>query len=152
MAKVSKSQLVDYVGYQAAPSPWHTVEQEQINHFADATLDHQFIHVDPERAAATPFGKTIAHGFLTLSMLSHFSESFALPVEGTQMGINYGLDSVRFLAPVTVGSRIRAHSKIIDIVEKKPGQWMFKTEISIEIEGSDTPALIAVWLTMLMVK
>ncbi|MDC0404284.1 MaoC family dehydratase [Porticoccaceae bacterium] len=152
MGFVNAAQLASYIGYEAPATPWHLVDQQQINQFADATLDHQFIHVDPERAAATPFGATIAHGFLTLSMLSHFAESFGLPVEGVEMGINYGFDSVRFLAPVTVGSRIRAHSTIIDIVEKKPHQFMFKTELSVEIEGSDTPALAAVWLTLLMVK
>lgn len=149
---IAASQLRNYIGHQAEPTPWHTVDQAQINQFADATLDHQFIHVDPVAAAQTPFGGTIAHGFLTLSMLSHFAESFGLNVQGAQMGVNYGLDSVRFLAPVAAGSRIRGHSKIIDVTEKKPGQFLLKSEITVEIEGAELPALVAVWLTMLMVK
>ena len=152
MNKIAKTDVLNFIGYQSPPTHWHTVTQEQINQFADATLDHQFIHVDPIAAANTPFGGTIAHGFLTLSLLSHFAESFGLNVEGVYMGVNYGFDSVRFLAPVAVDSRVRAQSKIIDIVEKQPGQFMFKTDIAVEIEGGEKPALIATWLTMMMVK
>lgn len=152
MSKVTRAEVLNFIGYQAPATAWHVVSQEQINQFADATLDHQFIHIDPVAAAKTPFGGTIAHGFLTLSLLSHFAEGFGLDVEGAYMGVNYGFDSVRFLAPVAVNSRVRAHSKVVDIVEKNPGQYMFKTEVSIEIEGSEKPALIATWLTMLMVK
>ena len=152
MKLINKTDIADYQSYQAEPTDWHVVTQDQINQFADATLDHQFIHTDPDKALDTPFGGTIAHGFLTLSMLSHFAESFGLVIEGTYMGINYGFDSVRFIAPVKVDSRIRAHAKTMEIVEKKPGQFMLKTAVTIEIEGEQKPALIANWLGMLMVK
>ncbi|MBT8148769.1 MAG: MaoC family dehydratase, partial [Gammaproteobacteria bacterium] len=118
----------------------------------DCTLDHQFIHIDPEKAAQTPFGGTVAHGFLTLSMLAHFSEQFGLVIKGTYMGVNYGFDSVRFIAPVKTGSRIRAQAKSLEIIEKRPGQFMSKTEVTVEIEGEDKPALKAVWIGMQMVK
>lgn len=137
-----------YIGYEAEPTDWHTVTQEQIDRFADCTLDHQYIHVDREKAKQTPFGTTIAHGFLTLSMLSHFAESFSVLIDGVVMGINAGFDKVRFLAPVRVGSRIRAHSKVVDIEEKKPGQFRIKTDVTVEIEGEETPALIAEWISV----
>lgn len=137
-----------YIGYEAEPTDWHTVTQEQIDRFADCTLDHQYIHVDRERAKQTPFGTTIAHGFLTLSMLSHFAESFGVLIDGVVMGINAGFDKVRFLAPVRVGSRIRAHSKVVDIEEKKPGQFRIKTDVTVEIEGEEVPALIAEWISV----
>ena len=122
MKVIKREDIAQYQDVELESSEWHTVTQEQINQFADCTLDHQFIHIDPEKASQTPFGGTIAHGFLTLSMLSHFSEQFALVIEGTYMGVNYGFDSVRFIAPVKVGKRIRAHAKSLEIVEKRPGQ------------------------------
>lgn len=152
MKVIKREEIDQYIGYESEPTEWFEVKQEQINQFADCTLDHQFIHVDPEKAAQSPFGTTIAHGFLSLSMLSYFSESFATMIEGTFMGVNYGFDKVRFLAPVKVNSRIRARSKTLEIVEKNPGQFMARNEITIEIEGEDKPALIAVWITMVMVK
>lgn len=151
MKTITKQAINDYVGYQAEPTEWHKVTQEQINQFADCTHDHQFIHTDPERAKETPFGGIIAHGFLSLSMLSHFAESFSLTVQGIYMGVNYGFDSIRFLAPVKVNSRIRAHAKNLEITEKSPGQFITKTEVSIEIENEEKPALIAVWIGMQMV-
>jgi len=152
MNLIKRDEIEKYVGKVADPTPWFEVTQEQINQFADCTLDHQFIHIDPEKAKETSFGSTIAHGFLSLSMLSHFAESFGNVIEGTYMGVNYGFDKVRFIAPVKVNSRIRAHAKLLEMVEKKPGQFMSKTEISVEIEGQDKPALKAVWIGMLMVK
>lgn len=149
---INRNDVANYIGHTSEPSPWHTVTQEQINQFADCTLDHQFIHVDPERAAETPFGTTIAHGFLTLSMLSHFSESFNILIEGVVMGLNSGFDKVRFLAPVKVDSRIRAVPKILSIEEKKPGQFRFSIEVTVEIEGENKPALVAEWITVQMVK
>lgn len=151
MKTIAKQEIGQYVGYQAEPTEWHQVTQEQINQFADCTLDHQFIHTDPERAKETPFGGTIAHGFLSLSMLSHFAESFSLTLDGIYMGVNYGFDSIRFLAPVKVNSRIRAHAKILEITEKNPAQFVTKTEVTIEIENEEKPALIAVWIGMQMV-
>jgi acyl dehydratase len=151
MQVVKKEDIANQVNQALPPTEWHQVTQEQINQFADCTLDHQFIHVDAEKAAETPFGTTIAHGFLTLSMLSHFSEGFGFVIEGAYMGVNYGFDSVRFIAPVKVGKRIRAHAKTLQVTEKKPGQFLSKTEVTIEIEGEEKPALKAVWIGMQMV-
>lgn len=151
MKIINKSEISNYVGYQSEPSEWHKIGQDQINQFADCTLDHQFIHVDAEKARETPFGATIAHGFLTLSMLSHFAKSYSVRIDGLYMSLNYGFDKVRFITPVKVGSRIRAYAKIIDITEKKPGQYRVKTEVSVEIEGEGKPALIAEWLGAQMV-
>jgi len=152
MQQVTREELQNHVGKAAQPTDWFTVTQEQINQFADCTLDHQFIHVDPDKAKETPFGSTIAHGFLSLSMLSHFAESFSLVIEGVYMGVNYGFDKVRFISPVKVDSRIRCHAKVIDAIEKKPGQFMITTSVEVEIEGSDKPALKADWIGMQMVK
>lgn len=151
MKEITKDDIQQYIGYEAEPTEWLQVTQEQINQFADCTLDHQFIHVDPERAKDTPFGSTIAHGFLSLSLLSHFSEQYSVIIQGFYMGINYGFDKVRFLAPVNVDSRIRAHAKVLGIEETKPGQYRVKTEVTVEIEGKDKPALIAEWLSVQMV-
>ncbi|MAZ88081.1 MAG: nodulation protein NodN [Cellvibrionaceae bacterium] len=151
MKTIKRDEVSQYAGYESAPTDWFDVKQEQINQFADCTLDHQFIHIDPAKAKETPFGTTIAHGFLSLSMLSHFSEQFGLVIEGTYMGVNYGFDSVRFISPVKVNSRIRAHAKTLEIIEKNPGQFMSKTEVTVEIEGEDKPALKAVWIGMQMV-
>ena len=139
-------------GKELTPSPWLAIDQERINLFADATNDHQFIHTDPARAAETPFGGTIAHGFLTLSLLSDLmGDCWPVP-EGLQMGLNYGSDKVRFLTPVKVGQRVRAKGTIIDIGEKRPGQWLIKTNVTVEIEGESVPALIAEVLTMFIVE
>lgn len=149
---INKNDIADFIGFQAEPTQWHEINQKQINQFADCTLDHQFIHVDEEKAKSTPFGSTIAHGFLSLSMLSHFAEDFSVIIEGFYMGLNAGFDKVRFLQPVTVNSRIRAHAKILSIEEKKPGQFRLSTEVTIEIEGCDTPALFAEWVSVQMVE
>ncbi|MBB1322055.1 MULTISPECIES: MaoC family dehydratase [unclassified Shewanella] len=150
--KINRNDIANYIGYQAAATNWFQITQDQINQFADCTLDHQFIHVDEEKAKATPFGSTIAHGFLSLSMLSHFAEEFSLLIDGFYMGLNAGFDKVRFLQPVSVNSRIRAHAKILSIEEKKPGQFRLSTEVTIEIEGVDTPALVAEWISVQMVN
>lgn len=152
MKTIKISDLTNLIGKPLESTDWHTIEQAQINGFADCTLDHQFIHVNPELAKDSPFGSTIAHGFLSLSMLSHFAESFSAVLEGMYMGVNYGFNSIRFIAPVKVNSRIRAHAKLLDVVEKRPGQYMFTTDVEIEIEGNDRPALKAQWITMQMVK
>lgn len=148
---INKTEIDQYIGFQAEPTPWHNVTQEQINAFADCTLDQQFIHVDPEKAKETPFGSTIAHGFLTLSMLSHFAEDYSLIINDAYMFINSGFDKVRFIAPVKVDSRIRALAKVVDIAETKPGQFRLKTEVTIEIDGGDKPALVAEWISIQMV-
>ena len=149
---IKKSEIEQYVGHICEPTDWFKVTQEQVNVFADCTLDRQFIHVDPEAAAKSPFGGTIAHGFLTLSMLAYFSQSFSLSIEGSYMGVNKGFDKVRFVAPVPVGSRICCHTTVAEINQKKPGQYDFKMDISVEIEGGDKPALVAEWLSVQMVN
>ena len=138
-------------GTDLPPSAWLEISQERVNQFADATNDHQFIHVDVEKASATPFGGTIAHGYLTLSLLSDLlGECWPKP-EGLLMGLNYGSDKVRYLNPVKVGQRIRAVGKIAELAEKRPGQWLIKTDVTVEIENESTPALIAEILSMFIV-
>lgn len=133
-------------------SEWVTVSQEMIDKFADATGDHQFIHVDPAKAAMTPFGGTIAHGFLTLSLMPLLSQKTPQPrIEGLKMGVNYGGNKVRFLTPVRSGSRVRGRFRTLELVEKRPGQWQQTVEFTIEIEGQDKPALIAEWISQLFV-
>lgn len=148
MKIVKKTELDEFIGHVGTPTPWFTVTQEQINTFADATHDHQFIHVDEEKAKQTPFGGTIAHGFLTLSMLSHFAEHNDWQIEGAYMGMNYGFNKIRFVAPVKVNSRIRALTKVTEITEKKPGQFFIRVELNVEIEGEEKPALTSEWLNM----
>ena len=147
MKTIRPDEINSYIGKEIGVSKWVTIDQEMINKFADATLDHQFIHVDPEQA--TPiFGSTIAHGFLTLSLTAGIGQDVALVVEGAKMGLNYGLDKVRFLSPVPVDSEIRMHSKVVDITEKNPGQFLVKSEVTMEIKGTDKPACIAETLSM----
>lgn len=145
---VSKEELKDWVGKETGTSDWFKIDQDRINQFADVTLDHQFIHVDKEAAAKTPFGTTIAHGFLTLSMMSHLCAESMLGVEGAQMGVNYGCDKVRFLSPVKVDSEIRAVVKLTDVSEKPGNRILLKSEVTMEIKDERHPALIAEWLTM----
>ena len=145
---ITSKDLPSLVGSELEPSDWFEITQAQVDRFADATHDHQFIHVKPLRAKFTPFRGTIAHGFLVLSMISHLAQQNAVRPQGLKMALNYGSDKVRFLAPVRVGKRIRARQKIIDVTEKKPGHWLVKTEITIEIENGDKPALIAEMLAM----
>jgi len=152
MPSITREELPTRIGTKLETTEWHTVDQTQIQLFADGTLDQQYIHTDPELAAKTPFGSTIAHGFLSLSMLAYFAESFGVEIEGVYMGINYGFNKVRFITPVKVDSRIRCNATLIDAVEKNPGQFMITFNVEIEIEGEDKPALIAEWITMQMVK
>ena len=132
----------------ASPAGW-TIDQARIDAFADATEDRQFIHVDPAAAAQTPFGGTIAHGFLTLSLLSRMGAEAMLLPEGMTMAVNYGLDRVRFLAPVSSGKRVRGRFTLDSIDEKAPGQWLMRHTVSVEIEGEDKPALTAQWLGLI---
>ncbi|OTP79030.1 MaoC family dehydratase [Caballeronia sordidicola] len=133
-------------------SDWLTVDQSMIDRFADTTLDRQFIHVDPDRAAATPFGGTVAHGFLTLSLLPHLLEQAgqALPL-GATMLVNYGLDRLRFVHPVRSGDRVRAAFELISQFEKAPGRFQQTRAVTVEIEGAAKPALTAVWLSQLLI-
>ncbi len=146
---VTVAELMGMVGSEIGVSEWFTVSQDRIDAFADATLDHQFIHTDPARAAAeSPFGVTIAHGFLTLSLLPHLGSGIKLLPEGAKVEINYGTEKVRFLAPVPVDSRIRARVALSGVTERRPGQFLIKRMVTVEIEGADRPALVAETLTL----
>ena len=135
------------VGKEIGVSDWYEVTQDKINAFADLTEDWQFIHVDPERAAGTPFGSTIAHGFLTLSLLSAMAMDAVPRLENTSMGVNYGFDRLRFLSPVPAGAQIRGRFKVISADELKPGELTIKYQVNVEIEGRERPALTAVWIS-----
>ena len=133
-------------------SDWLEVSQERINKFAEATGDFQFIHIDEEKAKLTPFGGTIAHGFLTLSLVPVLgSMTQGVRIDGVKMGVNYGGNKTRFISPVRSGKRVRSVTKLLELVEKRPGQWQQTNEITIEIEGEDKPALICEWITILFV-
>ena len=147
---VPKDEVVDAVGLKFEPSEWIEMTQERINIFADCTEDHQFIHVDEEAAKNTPFGGTIAHGFLTLSLLSKMIEGSGVIPENTVMGLNYGFDKVRFLAPVPSGKRVRCHAEIKNVDRKDENRFLITQGITVEIEGEDTPALVADWLSMII--
>lgn len=151
MPYVPVAELKDYVGKELGRSEWLTIDQERINLFAEATGDYQFIHVDPIKAAQTPFGSTIAHGFLSLSLIPKLMEDILILPQGAKMVVNYGLDSVRFIQPVKVNSRVRLKVDMNEVIEKKPGQWLLKATATLEIEGSDKPAYIAEPLSLCFV-
>jgi acyl dehydratase len=138
----------DFIGKEVGVSRWFTVAQARINAFAEVTEDHQFIHVDPERAASTPFGGTIAHGFLTLGLLAPMSQDALPKVERSVMGVNYGFDQIRFLAPVRSGARIRGRFVLAAADLKGTDRWLLKHTVTVEIENEAKPALIADWLSM----
>jgi acyl dehydratase len=144
--------IKEMVGQVVGTSSWVEITQERVNKFAEATGDFQFIHVDPEKAKLTPFGGTIAHGFLTLSLIPLLTmESDCPRAEGIKMGVNYGGNRTRFLAPVRVGKRVRGHFKLLEMEEKRPGQWQQTMEITVEIEGEDKPALLCEWVSQFFV-
>ncbi len=147
-AQAAYETLQGLIGQEPVVGDWFQMTQERVNDFADATLDHQFIHLDPEKAAQTPFGGTIAHGFLTLSMLVHLSTSIPSDfgkLEGVLMGVNYGMNKVRFVNPVPTNARIRATAATVNVEIK--GNAVDQTRaMTIEIEGADKPALIAEWI------
>ncbi len=153
MLKVVKpSEIKSAIGTEIGTSEWVTIDQDMIDKFAEATMDNQFIHVDPEQA--TPiFGSTIAHGFLSLSLVAGipFKQEMGLVLEGTKMGLNYGLDKVRFLSPVPVNSEVRIIMKCLDITEKNANQYLMKTEVTMEIKGVEKPAYVAVTLSMFVI-
>lgn len=152
MAVVSKEELFALKGKDVGTSEWMLVDQDRVNKFAEATGDFQFIHVDPERAKLTPFGGPIAHGFLSLSLLPVLTAQADLPrLDGVKMGVNYGGNKTRFIAPVKVGKRVRGHFKMLDIEEKRPGQFQQTMEFTLEIEGEDKPALMAEWITQFFI-
>ena len=147
-AQAAYEELSKLIGQEPVAGDWFEISQERINDFADATLDHQFIHLDPEKAAQTPFGGTIAHGFLTLSMLVHLSTSIPSDfskLEGVMMGVNYGMNKVRFVNPVPSGARVRATAATVNVELK--GNAVDQTRaMTVEIEGQEKPALIAEWI------
>lgn len=144
-------ELEEWEGRELAPSPWFGVDQARINAFADCTVDHQFIHVDPERVAReTPFGSTIAHGFLTLALSVHLDSPEMSEIEDLGFVINYGLDKLRFINPVPVDSRVRVHSRLTEVRERGPGRVVVRLEKSMEIEGQEKPAWVAQQLFMLI--
>ena len=145
------SELSSLIGHEVGVSKWFEIDQARINAFADTTEDWQFIHVDPQAAKQTPFGGTIAHGFLTLSLASAMSYEAVKPLDGVVMGVNYGFDKLRFLAPVPAGSRVRGRFKLLSAEDKGGARWLLKHELTVEIEGGDKAALIAEWLGMQIV-
>ena len=151
MPIASLADIRSRVGEEVGLSSWLTVDQPRINAFADATEDHQFIHVDAEAAAQTPLGGTIAHGFLSLSLLSRMGAEAMLLPDGLKMAVNYGFDRVRFVAPVKSGKRVRGRFKLDSADEKAPGQILMRHTVTVEIEGEDKPALTAEWLGLLFV-
>jgi len=152
MATLTADEMIARIG-QETVSDWVEVSQEMIDKFADATGDHQFIHVNPQLAALTPFGGTVAHGFLTLSLMPLLASKVpdAPTLAGIKMGVNYGSNKVRFLQPVRSGKRIRARFKLTEFDEKRPGQFQQSNEVTVEIEGEEKPAMIAEWLSQLFV-
>ncbi len=149
MPVASLDDIRGMIGEEVGCSDWLTVDQDRILAFAEATEDRQFIHTDPEAAAATPFGGTIAHGFLTLSLLSRMGADAMLIPDAVRMGVNYGLESVRFLAPVRSGKRVRGRFTIDCVEDKAPGQLLVRHTVTVEIENEDRPALVGQWLTLL---
>ena len=151
MPLASLEEIRTRVGEEIGSSSWLTVDQARIDSFADATEDRQFIHTDPAAAAQTPFGGTIAHGFLSLSLLSRMGAEVMLFPPGLKMAVNYGLDRVRFLAPVKSGARVRGRFTLDSVEEKAPGQVLIRHTVTVEIEGEDKPALTAEWLGLMFI-
>ena len=142
------SDMKNHLGKELGVSEWLTITQKRINQFADATEDHQWIHINAERSAKeSPYKVTIAHGFLVLSLASHFCYN-TYKIDDIGMGVNYGFEKVRFINPVRAGKKIRGHFSLMDAAEKSPGQWQLKYAVKVEIEGEDKPALMAEWLTI----
>jgi acyl dehydratase len=151
MPIASLDEIRSRVGEEVGVSSWLTIDQARIDAFADATEDRQFIHIDPGAAAQTAFGGTIAHGFLSLSLLSRMGAETMLIPEGVRMAINYGLDRVRFLAPVHSGKRVRGRFVLDSVEEKAPGQVLMRHTVTVEIEGEDKLALTAIWLGLIII-
>ena len=147
---ISLDAYQNMVGEEIGVSSWHLVDQKRIDHYADVIEDHQFIHVDPERAKReTPFGTTVAHGFLTMSLLSIMSYEVMPVIQGTTMGVNYGFDKLRFISPVRSGRRVRGRFVLAEAKLRKPTELQSRTNVTVEIEGEDRPALIADWIGLI---
>ena len=151
MPLASLAELRSRIGEEVGISGWLTIDQQRIDEFAEATEDRQFIHVDPAAAAHTPFGGTVAHGFLSLSMLSRMAADGMLVPDSIRMAVNYGLDRVRFIAPVRSGKRIRGRFRLDSVEEKAAGQYLMRHTVTVEIEGEEKPALTAEWLGLIFV-
>ena len=151
MPLASLDEIRGKVGTEIGVSDWLEVGQAAIDAFADVTQDHQFIHTDPEAAARTPFGGTVAHGFLTLSLLSRMAADAMLVPDGLKMAVNYGFERVRFIAPVRSGKRVRGRFTLAAAEEKRPGQWQLVHRVTVEIEGEDKPALTAEWIGLIFI-
>ena len=151
--QTSIEELQANVGKNVGESQWRTVDQQRIDGFAELTEDPQWIHTDPERAAKeSPFGATIAHGFLSLSLLSAMAIDVLPTIKGQVMGINYGFDKVRFMNPVREGSKIRASFTLLEVKQRSDNEWQLRHGVQVEIEGQEKPALIAEWLSLAIVK
>lgn len=150
-ASISLDALQSRIGREIGYSDWREVSQDRIDRFAEATDDHQFIHVDPDRARKSPFGTTIAHGFLSLSLLSALFDDAVGAIEGVSLSVNYGFNSVRMVSPVKAGSRIRGRFVLKDLVARKPGQWQLTLDVTVDIEHEDKPALVCEWLILVVV-
>ncbi|WP_068544499.1 MaoC family dehydratase [Thalassotalea crassostreae] len=148
---INARDLQQYVGTETGVSRWFTITQQQINQFGEATHDQQYIHCDPDKAKSSPFGGTIAHGFLSLSLFSAIAYDAAINLENTVMGLNYGFEKIRFLQPVKVDSQVRGRMILADVIEKRPGQFLYTWDVTVEIDGEQKPALTAQWLTMTIV-
>jgi acyl dehydratase len=147
---ISLAAYQDMVGHEVGVSSWHLLDQGRIDVYADVIEDHQFIHVDPARAKAeTPFGSTVAHGFLTMSLMSIMSYEVMPVIEGTTMGVNYGLDKLRFISPVRSGKRVRGRFTLAEARLRKPTELLSRTNVSVEIEGEEKPALVAEWIGLI---
>ena len=152
MPLASLPEIESRIDEEVGVSDWILIDQGRIEQFAEATEDRQFIHVDPEAAAMTPFGGTIAHGFLSLALLSRMGAEAMLVPQGIKMAVNYGLERVRFLAPVRSGKRVRGRFRLDSMVEKAPGQLLMRHVVTVEIEGEEKPALSAVWLGLMFIQ
>ena len=151
MPFASLEEIRGHIGKEVGASSWLTIDQARIDAFADATEDHQFIHVDPAAAAAAGFGGTIAHGFLSLSLLSRMAADAMLIPDGAKMALNYGFDRIRFLAPVKSGKQVRGRFTLDSIEEKAPGQILMRHNVTVEIEDENKPALSAIWLGLIFI-
>lgn len=146
MLAIAMSEFAALVGTEVGVSRWFEINQSRIDKFADVTEDWQFIHVDPVSAGKTAFGGTVAHGFLTLSMLVAMAYDGLPDIKGRVMGVNYGFDKIRFVTPVRSGSRVRARFKLVEVTARGANEFMTRSEVVVEIEGADKPALVAEWL------
>jgi acyl dehydratase len=149
---VSLNEFASSAGRELEPSDWLVIDQERVNQFASATNDHQYIHVDADRASQSAFGGTIAHGFLTLSLLTYLNAQNLIVPEGLVMAINYGSNKVRYIQPVRVGERVRSRQKFLRVSQKRPGQWMVNSSVAVEIENNNKSAMVAEILFLYIVE